>query len=218
MKQGNIIVFGLFLLVLFLSLNVYAVDCVGELIASCGLYGGNQTGCEASFVLNGSEYRQCIYDGGLCYNDTTQVCGYTGTTTTTTTTLTTTTTSSTTTTSTTVVPYHPGGYGNFGQLWIFTILFPVFALILTIASIAFKHPLLSFLAALFWFASSLTTSNIIFVGEFGYDTTYTALGNPEWNQLYNGLGVVMILYTIGLIVNIAYGSGRIGVKRDRGRD
>ena len=97
-------------------------------------------------------------------------------------------------------------------------MFPVFALILMIVGTLGKNPVLTFFSAIFWFASSLTTSNIIFIGEFGYDTTYTALGNPEWNPLYNGLGAIMILVTLGLIAGIAYQAGWLQKKQERGRE
>jgi hypothetical protein len=86
-------------------------------------------------------------------------------------------------------------------LYIYAIMLPVFAVYLTRA--AFRHidqPVPGFLAAMFWFIAGMETTYIKFVGNFGADTTYTALGNPEIGQIFTLAGVIMA--TQALLISI----------------
>jgi hypothetical protein len=108
-------------------------------------------------------------------------------------------------------------YGNLGMLWIFTIIIPVFALILALASFILKNPIVPFMSSLFWFGSSLTTSNILIPAGVGANPLYQALGNPEWNTLYNGMGVIMFLWSMYLLINILYENGILNFLKPTGR-
>jgi hypothetical protein len=132
--------------------------------------------------------------------------------TTTTTTSTTTTTAGTTTTTgaTTTTTRPPAVPSNNGILWIYSIMIPTMALIVSLASFHLpKQPLPAFIAAIFWFVSTLTTANILFVEDFtvSADTTYAALGNPEISSLFLGLAIIMALWGIFIALTQASDMG-----------
>jgi hypothetical protein len=106
-------------------------------------------------------------------------------------------------TTTTFAPTTGTEYTNPGNLWIYSFIFPALAVILTVAAWHFKDNFLpAMLAGFMWFVCTFTTRSILFTGDFtvSADTHYVAAGNPEYNWVFIGFGITMILYGVLILL------------------
>jgi hypothetical protein len=110
-------------------------------------------------------------------------------------------------------------YTNIGSLWIYSFIFPALAIIFTVCAFHFKTNFMpSMYAGFTWFICTFTTRSIVFIDDYtvSFETYNVETGNPEYNWIFMGLGLIMLLYgVIVLLINLKNQGIKFEGEKDR---